>query len=104
MNKNLFEVGEVVILQSVSQPECNGEYTVESIVPAKSLVACRLTGQIIRNASDQFAYYLDVSMMKSGENFEAIWQQSALRKKHKSCGEDWNIMMKGLNTKIVEVV
>ena len=106
MAKNLFDVGESVMLQSIDWPEVNGEYMVTQVLTRGGVYTCRISGKVkVCNVSN-YDYLLDEVIGKSPiyPDTEAPWCETALRKKHTGCGEDWNIMMRELNTKIVEVV
>jgi hypothetical protein len=76
-----FSVGEVVVLQSVELPERNGEYTVSAVwIPPGHIVV------------DSFPYRVtDVTYRLEGADEPiphgvhkgpALWNESALRKKH----------------------
>lgn len=92
MNRNLFEVGEVVILQSVTMRHLNGEYLVNNF-QYSNYRHCWVTG---RPLSGGFVYEL--------ESIEIPFDESALRKKHKGSEMRYNEMIKSLNVDIVEVV
>jgi hypothetical protein len=87
-----FEVGEVVILQSKSQPEFNGEYTVRSVsfTGEKRPDRFHPSGQVytsyLKDGSKGYAYVLEEividSSTESGIKIEGSWAESALRKKH----------------------
>lgn len=75
-----FEVGEVVLLQSKSYPELNGECTVKAVVgPNETVKAEDDSG--VTYSSPNYTYSLDVSVMHNG-GLTSHWQESALRKKH----------------------
>jgi hypothetical protein len=101
---NWFSVGEEVLLESKGLPEYNGSYFIHAIVAPDEDFICRLTGKVLWT-DEGVSYLLHKPLFDSidGEG-EAFFAEGSIRKKHKGCGEDWNIMMKGLNTKIVEVV
>ena len=92
MNKNLFEVGEVVVIQSKINPEYNGEGIVEKVKLDSFLCVdgSRYKGwtYVLEDQPDKSRAYIEPS----------------LRKKHKGCGQDYNEMIKSLNLDIVEVV
>jgi len=77
-----YSVGERVILQSVSHPEYNGEYTVSKIIGDGQVYNCRLSGRGL--VSVDFGYFLDTPLKDKLEDFcvEVKWGESALRKRH----------------------
>ena len=70
-----FEVGEQVILISVYQPECNGEYTVSEA--CFDVFENLMTGL----PEEGWSYQL--------KGAEGWWMQSALRKKPDNESGDW---------------
>ena len=87
----LFSVGEVVILQSVNWPECNGDATVMEHVANGDLSAY---GKI--NRSGYYAYRLDVI----ASNGNPWWRQSALRKKHQPGEQSFTELMQTLKSPV----
>lgn len=85
--KQLFEVGEAVLLRSKGQPHLNGEYTVKAVVKHGDNYACRLTGAKLRSVpttGDLFSYILEeviTEIQIDGCTYENTWRQTALRKK-----------------------
>lgn len=79
-----FEVGEVVILQSKSQPESNGEYTVAVVLMEGMRVVCRLGSGVGMLGSDTASYLFTepVRDLAHPKGKEVLWAESALRKKH----------------------
>lgn len=75
-----FEVGEVVILQSKSLPEHNGEYVIVfySVAEIGSLFTYKNTSY--RHNKECIAYFLDGPLDLKGDDI--LWSESALRKKH----------------------
>jgi hypothetical protein len=75
-----FEVGEVVILQSKSLPEHNGEYVIAhcSVAPIDSVIEYK--GSYYRHIKQSVAYFLDGPLDHKGDDI--FWSESALRKKH----------------------
>lgn len=65
-----FAVGEVVILQSVNFPECNGEYTVVSL----------RVGKWPSEGESPYSYLLDID--HNVEGWGDHWREDSLRKKH----------------------
>ena len=105
MKKNLFDVGEVVVLQSKESPELNGEYTVKSVLFHNDTYICRLTEKILIHI-EEMGYILEELVIETlngaGNMVEQAWSESALRKKHQGCGDSFQSMLSKLNTKIVE--
>lgn len=89
MSKPFFQVGEEVILQSRQNPELNGECTVRQIVFGTDLYNCRVSGRIIYRDCDAtyFGYILEEVISEAisddGAIIENIWDESAIKKKHK---------------------
>jgi hypothetical protein len=84
----LFSVGEVVILQSVTRPEINGEDTVIGVYKRGDLFEDRFTKLhgTLSDPDSLFSYRLKdnagVTTNDHGVICEAPWRESALRKKH----------------------
>lgn len=91
MKRNLFEVGEIVILESKFYPELNGEYPVLAVEWSDGV--CTTTLNYLPEA---FGYELPVTTVAGG-----LWEESALRKKHRPSSEDFQSMMDTLKTNIV---
>lgn len=91
-----FSVGEVVILQSKSLPNYNGEYTVKDIYGPKEYRACPV-GSGVFGTDDTFTYNL-------GFSFEWLngicdgWQESALRKNHEPSQQSFKELMSTLKS------
>lgn len=81
-----FEVGEEVILVSVSCPELNGEATVLSVK------YCEYINNRTENKEEGYLYELTIESRYSG------WMESALRKKHKPSDMSFHELMDSLNT------
>ncbi|AMO43543.1 hypothetical protein O4_68 [Pseudomonas phage O4] len=92
MRKPYFHVGEEVILQSVSRPDLNGEYTVRQVLSVNELFICRNTGKKIRVVSN-FTYLLEEVIVCGDEGMEMSWYERALRKKHKPSDDNFQQMM-----------
>lgn len=76
MSRPLFAVGEVVVLQSKSAPEFNGEYQVLEVVgPGESTV---VDGVKKKNNLPRHVYGLGVV----GPTGSGFWPESVLRKRH----------------------
>ncbi|QHJ81927.1 MAG: hypothetical protein [Bacteriophage sp.] len=84
MMRPKFEVGEVVILQSESRPDCKGEFTVLQInhyPPGEKFFF--ESGKYFHKDGCHISYFLDdpfESVKVAG--IKACWDESALRKKH----------------------
>lgn len=96
--RQLFSVGEEVILCSQERPKFNGEYVVECVAPDGEYVKCRLTGDFIRSDEGGGYGYLLTPSIPDFEGNEILWDQTALRKKHKPSTESFSEMMRNLNT------
>lgn len=98
--RQLFSVGEEVILCSKNHPQYNGAYIVDKVVISGEKHTCRITGQSgnVRGGSSELGYLLNVPHLDAIEGVEIAWSQSALRKKHKPSTESFSEMMRNLNT------
>ena len=89
--KSKFELNELVILQSQTQPECNGEYCIREIKygefyhPTKKLVI------------ESFVYDLGVE-----HDAGRWWFEEALRKKHQKGDMSFKELVNNLKTNIQE--
>lgn len=101
-----FSVGEVVILQSVSRPESNGEYIVavvagnyeEFIDPhfgSKRMCRGPGTGYVLSDPLLVASLDYASTAIKSS----AIWAESALRKKHQPGELSYSQLLESLTTK-----
>jgi hypothetical protein len=88
-----FEVGEVIILQSVDNPEFNNEYVVHAVLDGEDTYVCRCSGKTFRHwvARSPFTYVLDGPIVLNGQ--EILWSESALRKKQEPCGLSFEELM-----------
>lgn len=77
-----FEVGEVVILQSVNHPEFNNEYSVHAVLDGEDTYMCRVSGKMFAGwtGDSMYVYVLDGPIVLDGK--EILWSENALRKKH----------------------
>jgi hypothetical protein len=104
--KQLYEVGEVVLLRSKGKPHLNGEYTVRSVVKYGEQYTCRLTGYTLRNVpatGDPFCYILEeiiTDVNLDGMIYENSWKQSALRKRQQPSNLSFNQLINVLNSPI----
>lgn len=106
MMKHLFEVGEIVILQSPKLPEYNGEYTIHAIVETGCNFTCRLTGLLIWT-NQGVSYILDeplLDLIDYGEGCEVFWAPTSLKKKHTGSDFSFTELVNHLQTKIVEKI
>lgn len=99
MRKPYFHVGEEVILQSVSRPDLNGEYTVRQVLDDRETYICRATGENIRPYPEGFHYTLEEVVPLTHDGFENCWRESALRRKHKPSDDSFEQMMNKLKEK-----
>ena len=103
MSNPLFIVGEEVILQSKDRPQLNGEYSVDAVSTADKITICRQTGEyydFIDEDKDSVGYML-YPIILDDEGFEIVWNESALRKKHKPSDQSLEELIKGLNQEVV---
>lgn len=100
-----FSVGEVVILQSISMPECNGEYTVACVAddgerfidPHYGIQrTCRGpgVGYVLSDAS-----LIAVKLSRNSQTGSAIWAESALRKKQQPGELSYTELLESLTVK-----
>lgn len=90
-----FSVGEVVILQSVDNPQCNGETTVLQVLNDGDRYICHVTGRRVRNEAG-LAYVLDVDILDATETCMQ-WDECAIRKKHHPGEHSFTDLMAILN-------
>lgn len=94
MQQPKFKVGEVVILQSKTFPELNGEYVVAVIREDGKKFLDRVTGELIEChfKLGQFGYVLDGCQLQPNQQ-EYMWTEHALRKKHERGEMDFTALM-----------
>jgi hypothetical protein len=85
-----FKVGEECILQSISQPQLNGDCTVIEVLNPKSRRTYLDNGRYELRC----AYSYVVSIENPNHN---SWAESALRKKHKPSTKSLSTMIEELN-------
>lgn len=95
--KQLYEVGECVILQSEDYPQYNGEYTVFEIILRGSAARCRISG-VDQQAISSFVYALDQPLRSDKTGREVFFLQSALRKKHEPSQQSFKDLMTTLKS------
>lgn len=95
-----YSEGESIILQSISHPEYNGEYTVSKIIADGQVYSCRLSGRGL--VSVNFGYLLDIPLKDKLEDFyvEAKWYESALRKKHEPSQMSFQSIIQSINSPV----
>lgn len=102
--KPKFEVGETVILQSKDCPEYNGEYIIENILTIGDTYYNRLNGEYyyIEKNLGGFTYLFTEPLQDPYcfEESEAIWSESALRKKYKPSELSFDALMSTLKSPI----
>lgn len=91
-----FVEGEVVLLQSVEQPECNGEYTVHAVRLPLTRYKCRVSGVVRTRIDPSIGYILDGPIVIDGN--EVAWNESALRKKHQPGDMSFDDLMSSLSS------
>lgn len=91
-----FEVGEVVILQSVNHPEFNNEYTVHAVLDGEDTFLCRVSGKMFAGwtGDTAYVYVLDGPIVLDGK--EILWSENALRKKQEPSGISFQELMDSL--------
>lgn len=81
-----YSIGEVVILQSVTYPEFNGEHTVRCVLSPETEYHCRVSNKDLRNINRRTSYILEDICQRYDEDYKVVreinWSESALRKKH----------------------
>ena len=94
MSEPKYSVGEVVILQSVSRPEMNGQYAVTQVVRAGGTYTSQYLGgvHIALDKHNTASYELD------GCDNVALWAERALRKKHQGSDDSFEEMVSKLKT------
>ncbi len=90
-----FSVGEVVILQSVDNPQCNGETTVLKVLNDGDRYICHVTNMRVRNGAG-LAYVLDVDILDATGTCMQ-WNECAIRKKHHPGEHSFTNLMAILN-------
>jgi hypothetical protein len=87
----LFSVGEVVILQSVSRPELNGECTVLERVAPGQMAKCGLINNL-------HGYGYKTTIKNISDSIH--WAESALRKKHQPGEQSFTQLMQTLKSPV----
>lgn len=102
MKKNKFVEGEVVILQSKSYPNYNGEHCVKHVVFYGDVVYDRLAQKdnrrIPKGGNDGTASYILEAIIPSATKpeVESLWAEVALRKKHLPGDMSYDTLMSSL--------
>lgn len=83
-----FSVGEEVILVSRDFPEYNGEYTIRKILSkGDKTLHCRVSNTLKSYYTSRVGYQMEEILSRKSDtcndDIEIVWDQSALRKKHK---------------------
>lgn len=110
MSNPKFSVGEIVILQSKSLPDYNGEHVVKFIVTKNTSYTCRVSGITFQQPEydTSISYVLEEVMpsIYDGEDHdiqgimvETNWDESSLRKKHIPGTMSFTDLMSSLNIK-----
>lgn len=95
--KQLYEVGEVVILQCKSHPHYNGQHIIHKVLTFGGLHQCRLTGTLLEE-SDSLGYVLEDLLADEETSMEIFWCESALRKKHQPGEQSFKDLMTTLKS------
>jgi len=98
-----FSIGELVILQSKSMPQHNGEYTVENIINEGEQFTCRLTQRTFYNTGKGRGYILCTPFIEPDRGREIIWAESSLRKRQEPSELSYTELMQTLRSPIYEV-
>ena len=85
-----FKLGEEVILQSLSNPELNGDCIITHVLDARPRTIHLHNGEIKKQGG--FAYFTTIKNLEGW-----AWAESALRKKHKPSTESLSTMIEELN-------
>lgn len=91
-----FSIGEQVILQSLVQPESNGEYEIQSILFYNDTIDDRLDESYVLICAGDVGYLFTEPLKETGFSNEVIWAESALRKKHEPSQLSFNSLMDNL--------
>lgn len=95
MSMPKFEVGEVVILQSVDYPEFNGEYSVKAVLkPGQQYMGKVVSGSGLDD------WYYDLGFQTKMFKTFTCWRETTLRKKQEPSGMRYNELIKLLNSPI----
>jgi len=98
-----FSVGEVVILQSVSCPQWNGEYSVLMVIPYGTSYECPFFGTSCDNDDSYgYGYILDDPRLHDvvhGLQCSISWAEHALRKKHQPGELSYTELLESLTVK-----
>lgn len=97
-----YSEAESVILKSTSHPEFNGEYTVSKVLQKDEVTVCRITG--LRHSHtgklSNYGYLLDCPKLNKTSGVEAIWAESALRKKHEPSQMSFQSLIQSINSPV----
>ena len=97
-----YSEGENVILQSTSHPEYNGEYTVSKVLQKGGVTICRITG--LRHSHtgkfSNYGYLLDSPKLNKSSGVEAVWAETALRKKHEPSQMSFQSLIQSINSPV----
>lgn len=81
-----FSVGEVVILQSKTRPEFNGECTISEVIRPGESYICRVTGVVVWSGTKYICYLIDekhhMTPCDNGLMTTGMWAEFSIRKKH----------------------
>lgn len=94
-----YSVGEVIILQSRSLPEYNGEYVVQNIYKPGEKKMCQAGSNIAITDPYRFTYDLGFSFEWRGAVI-STFQEVALRKKHEPSQMSFQSLIQGINNPV----
>lgn len=100
-----FSEGEVVILQSVTMPQYNGEYIIDKIIHPSEPHICRISGIILENCEEIMGYVFTEALLDlvANDGGETIWAEIALRKRQEPSELSYTELMQTLRSPIYEV-
>lgn len=95
-----FEVGEVVILQSRTRPDCSGEFIVVQVNQYPCGTRFEFEESWYRHPDDiEISYFLNDPFKSSHDsNAKACWAESSLRKKHQPGELNFRELMSSLSS------
>ena len=103
MNRPKFEVGEEVILVSKECPHLNGDYFVDLVIKIGESYKDRITSKIttlVDAGAATYGYLLSNIAREPELNREVVWDESALRKKHKPAEMSFSALMQSLTSPV----
>lgn len=100
-----FSEGEVVILQSVTMPQYNGEYIIDKIIHPREPHTCRISGINLEDCEEIMGYVFTEALLDlvANDGGETIWAETALRKRQEPSELSYTELMQTLRSPIYEV-